>query len=154
MPRSPVTQLGLDVVDDLLVLLVASIFDRDRLAEGDANRFLRIDRTEIFEPFAVSPGIGQQCDRYHRHTGPQGKLHADGVELCGVESGAARGLRKHNDRDSLLQTLQPALHHRLEVLAGVVTRDGDRISGTHHVAKDGVIEQALLDHEGDRELAG
>ena len=54
----PLVQFGHYVVDDLLFLISAAPIYCQGCTEGKSDGFCRVDPAEVFEEFAVGPGIG------------------------------------------------------------------------------------------------
>ena len=74
----------------------------------------------------------------------------DEVEHLWVETRRASGLREDNDGDALCESFHATLEDRLQVLTGIGAPHGDRVPGAHDVPENRIVDETLLDHEGDR----
>ncbi len=65
-----------------------------RISKTNANRYLGVDFSEIFESAAIAPGIRLEGNRYDRHIGAFGEFDTQRIEFMAIKLNAAGGLRK------------------------------------------------------------
>lgn len=106
------------------------------------------DRAQLFNLFALSPGIGLERQRHNGHSGLFSQLDADGVELLRIKLARAGVLRKHNDGNALFQAFQPAVQHGCEVFARIGAPNYDGVARAHYRAKKRHGGEAFFDHKG------
>ena len=144
---APFPQLSGYEIDYSLMLFDAAVHDRERLPEGEVDGHCWVDPAEILKAPAITPGIGLECHRHRRHSRSFGKLDPDRIKLFMVEDRRPRRLWKDDDRQAGFKTLDASLQDGFQVITCVGTAYGNGVPRTHHILKNRIFYEALLDDE-------